>query len=346
MKREAGCGSAPASPVVRRPCRGPGRRRSARPGRRWPGRRGRGRRPPVRGRCSRGSRWPSGSSRCRSTGPAGSKRVKTKASTNSSSGTPYCRPMRDRDGEVVHQRAEGGAFLVHVDEDLAELAVVVFAGVQIDLVAADGGLLDVALAAVGQLAAASGRTRRSARRSAPVRRLRRALARRRRRAGAGRSSAKAAGAAARDQRQGAHAGRRGLGEQREGRRRAPRRTAAPASRSRGAQANGSTRAVIARRGASPISAAPAQAPASDGRQAGQALSGRRAQGVGLGGARCRPAAKPARARMSKPGSASASSGRAQHVADEALADHRRREGAAQAGAPAAGPPRRRRSRGR
>jgi hypothetical protein len=27
---------------------------------------------------------------------------------------------RDRDGEVVHHRAEGRAFLVHVDEDLAE----------------------------------------------------------------------------------------------------------------------------------------------------------------------------------------------------------------------------------
>jgi hypothetical protein len=27
---------------------------------------------------------------------------------------------RDGDGEVVHHRAEGGAFLVHVDEDLAE----------------------------------------------------------------------------------------------------------------------------------------------------------------------------------------------------------------------------------
>src|SRR3546814_1231852 len=43
---------------------------------------------------------------------------------------------RDGDGEVVHQAAEGGAFLVHVDEDLAELAVLVFAGAQIDLVAA------------------------------------------------------------------------------------------------------------------------------------------------------------------------------------------------------------------
>ena len=60
---------------------------------------------------------------------------------------------RDRDGEVVHHRAEGGALLVHVDEDLAEAAVVVFAGAQIDLVAADDRLLGVALAAVGQLLA-------------------------------------------------------------------------------------------------------------------------------------------------------------------------------------------------
>ena len=42
---------------------------------------------------------------------------------------------------------------MHVDEDLAELAVVVFAGAQIDLVAADDGLLGVALAAVRQLLA-------------------------------------------------------------------------------------------------------------------------------------------------------------------------------------------------
>ena len=60
---------------------------------------------------------------------------------------------RDGDGEVVHQAAEGGAFLVHVDEDLAEAAVVIFAGAQIDLVAADDRLLGVALAAVGQLLA-------------------------------------------------------------------------------------------------------------------------------------------------------------------------------------------------
>jgi hypothetical protein len=81
--------------------------------------------------------------------PAGSNLVKVKASTYSSSGTPYCRPSEIGDGEVVHHRAEGSAFLVHVDEDLAEAAVVVFAGAQVHLVAADDGLLGVALAAVG-----------------------------------------------------------------------------------------------------------------------------------------------------------------------------------------------------
>ena len=42
---------------------------------------------------------------------------------------------------------------MHVDEDLAEPAVLVFAGVQVDLVAADGRLLRVALAPVGELLA-------------------------------------------------------------------------------------------------------------------------------------------------------------------------------------------------
>ena len=58
---------------------------------------------------------------------------------------------RDRDGEVVHHRPEAGAFLVHVDENLAELAVLVFAGAQIDLVTADDRLLGVALAPLGHL---------------------------------------------------------------------------------------------------------------------------------------------------------------------------------------------------
>ena len=85
--------------------------------------------------------------------PAGSKRVKVKASTYSSSGTPYCRPSETAIAKLFMKRAERRAFLVHVDEDLAEAAVVVFAGAQIDLVAADHGLLGVALAAVRQLLA-------------------------------------------------------------------------------------------------------------------------------------------------------------------------------------------------
>ena len=46
-------------------------------------------------------------------------------------------------------RAQRRAFLVHVDEDLAEPAVVIFAGAEVDLVAADDRLLGIALAAVG-----------------------------------------------------------------------------------------------------------------------------------------------------------------------------------------------------
>ncbi len=60
---------------------------------------------------------------------------------------------RYRDGEIVDDRAQRRAFLVHVDEDLAEPAIVIFAGAQIDLVAADHGLLGIALAAVGELLA-------------------------------------------------------------------------------------------------------------------------------------------------------------------------------------------------
>jgi hypothetical protein len=55
----------------------------------------------------------------------------------------------DGDGEAVHQAAEGGALLVHADEDLAERAILVLAGVDVDLVAADRRLLGVAGAAVG-----------------------------------------------------------------------------------------------------------------------------------------------------------------------------------------------------
>jgi hypothetical protein len=54
------------------------------------------------------------------------------------------------DGEAVHQRAEGGALLVHVDEDLAEVAVLVLTGAQEDLVATDARLLREAAALLGQ----------------------------------------------------------------------------------------------------------------------------------------------------------------------------------------------------
>lgn len=58
---------------------------------------------------------------------------------------------RDRDREVVHQRAECSAFLVHVDEDLADAAIFVLTGCQVHFVATNGSLLSVALAAVWQL---------------------------------------------------------------------------------------------------------------------------------------------------------------------------------------------------
>ena len=61
--------------------------------------------------------------------------------------------LRDGDGEAVHHRAEGGAFLVHVDEDLAERAVLVLAGAEEDLVAGDARFLREAAAPRRQAAA-------------------------------------------------------------------------------------------------------------------------------------------------------------------------------------------------
>ena len=60
---------------------------------------------------------------------------------------------RDGDGEIVHHGAEGGALLVHVDEDFAQTPVIIFAGAHIDFVAADNGLLRIALAPSRQLLA-------------------------------------------------------------------------------------------------------------------------------------------------------------------------------------------------
>ena len=82
--------------------------------------------------------------------PGGSNRVKVKASTTPPAARRIAGRWRPR-WRSCSSRAEGGAFLVHVDEDLAEPAVLVLAGPQIDLVAADNGLLGIALAAVGRL---------------------------------------------------------------------------------------------------------------------------------------------------------------------------------------------------
>ncbi len=54
---------------------------------------------------------------------------------------------RNGDGKVVHQRAEGRALFVHVDEYLADLATVVFARPEVDFVPADDRLLRVPAAA-------------------------------------------------------------------------------------------------------------------------------------------------------------------------------------------------------
>ena len=42
---------------------------------------------------------------------------------------------------------------MHIDEDFAQLAVFIFAGAQIHLMAADGSLLGISLAPVGQASA-------------------------------------------------------------------------------------------------------------------------------------------------------------------------------------------------
>ena len=55
-------------------------------------------------------------------------------------------PQADRDREIVHQPAERRAFLVQRDEHLAQRAVVVFAGAQVQPMAADRCLLGVARA--------------------------------------------------------------------------------------------------------------------------------------------------------------------------------------------------------
>mmetsp|Transcript_22711 Transcript_22711/g.37493 ORF Transcript_22711/g.37493 Transcript_22711/m.37493 type:complete len:741 (+) Transcript_22711:830-3052(+) len=58
---------------------------------------------------------------------------------------------RHRDGKVVHHGPETRTLFVHVDKDLAEVPVLIFARAQIDLVAPHDGFLSVALAALRHL---------------------------------------------------------------------------------------------------------------------------------------------------------------------------------------------------
>ena len=57
---------------------------------------------------------------------------------------------RHRDREVVDEGAQRRAFLVHVDEDLAEPAIVVFAGSDVNLMSAQPSLLRIARTAIRQ----------------------------------------------------------------------------------------------------------------------------------------------------------------------------------------------------
>ena len=63
-----------------------------------------------------------------STMPDGSNRVNVNASTILFERHAVLQAERDRDGEIVHQRAERRALLVHVDKNLGDAAVIVFAG--------------------------------------------------------------------------------------------------------------------------------------------------------------------------------------------------------------------------
>ena len=57
---------------------------------------------------------------------------------------------RNRDGKIIHQRPEGRAFFVHINEQFTKFAVFIFAGAQVDLMTADHSLLGVAFAAMRQ----------------------------------------------------------------------------------------------------------------------------------------------------------------------------------------------------
>ena len=56
--------------------------------------------------------------------------------------------QRNRDGKIVHQGAEGSAFFMHIDEDFTQATIFIFAGAQIDFVAADNRLLGITFATI------------------------------------------------------------------------------------------------------------------------------------------------------------------------------------------------------
>src|SRR5262244_2723152 len=82
------------------------------------------------------------------TGPCGSKRVKVKASTYSSSGTPYCRPSETAIAKLLRSDRSAAPSLC-MSMKISPRRPSSYSGAQIDLVAADHRLLGVALAAVG-----------------------------------------------------------------------------------------------------------------------------------------------------------------------------------------------------
>ena len=51
---------------------------------------------------------------------------------------------RDRDGEIIHHRAEARTLFVHINEDFAQLAILIFTSAQIDLMPANNRLLRIA----------------------------------------------------------------------------------------------------------------------------------------------------------------------------------------------------------
>jgi len=57
---------------------------------------------------------------------------------------------RNCDGEIIHKAAKGRAFLMHINENLAQAAVFKLARMQINFMTANARLLDISCAAIWQ----------------------------------------------------------------------------------------------------------------------------------------------------------------------------------------------------